>query len=92
MDASPIALQTQSANEQHYEVSPRFFELALGPRLKYSACLWEPETRSLAEAEENMLNLTAERAGIAGGQDILELGCGRCRMESRYLIFHIMSC
>lgn len=76
MDASPIALQTQSANAQHYEVPPRFFELVLGPRLKYSACWWGPETRLLAEAEENMLRTTAERARIAEGQDILELGCG----------------
>ena len=76
MDASPIALQTQAANEQHYEVPPRFFELVLGPRLKYSACWWEPETLFLEEAELNMLALTAERAGIADGQDILELCCG----------------
>lgn len=76
MDGCPIALHAQLANDQHYEVPPRFFERVLGPRLKYSACWWDTGTASLAEAEENMLRLTVERAEISSGQDILELGCG----------------
>ncbi len=76
MRSSPIALSTDKANEQHYEVPARFFELTLGPRLKYSSGLWGPACRSLDEAEEAMLALTAERAQIEDGQRILELGCG----------------
>ncbi|MCS7006741.1 MAG: class I SAM-dependent methyltransferase, partial [Thermoleophilia bacterium] len=74
--ASPIALEPSKPNEQHYEEPPEFFELVLGPRLKYSACLWEPGTSSLAEAEEAMLALTCERARIEDGMEILDLGCG----------------
>src|ERR1700743_812660 len=37
---SPIAIETQAANEQHYEVPSRFYELCLGRRLKYSSGLW----------------------------------------------------
>jgi len=74
--AGPIAVNTQEANDQHYEVPPRFFELALGPRLKYSSALFEPGTMDLGRAEEAMLALTCERAQLADGQDILELGCG----------------
>jgi cyclopropane-fatty-acyl-phospholipid synthase len=74
--ASPIALQPAKPNEQHYEEPPDFFELVLGPRLKYSSCLWEEGTTTLAEAEEAMLALTCERAGLADGQEILDLGCG----------------
>jgi cyclopropane-fatty-acyl-phospholipid synthase len=74
--SSPIALQPAKPNEQHYEEPADFFELVLGPRLKYSSCLWEPETRTLAEAEEAMLALTCERTGIADGMDVLDLGCG----------------
>jgi cyclopropane-fatty-acyl-phospholipid synthase len=73
---SPIAVETRAANEQHYELPPEFFEKVLGPRLKYSACLWKAETRSIAEAEIDMLRLTAERAEIEEGQRILDLGCG----------------
>jgi cyclopropane-fatty-acyl-phospholipid synthase len=73
---SPIAVDISAANAQHYEVPARFFELALGRQMKYSCALWEPETRSLDDAEENMLSETARRAEIADGQRILELGCG----------------
>ena len=31
---SPIAVETQAANEQHYEVPPAFFEKVLGRRLQ----------------------------------------------------------
>lgn len=74
--AGPIALRTDAANEQHYEVPAEFFRLVLGPRLKYSACLWEPGTESLAAAEEAMLRLTCARAGIVDGMRVLDLGCG----------------
>ena len=73
---SPIAVHTEAANAQHYEVPAAFFEQVLGPHLKYSSALWEPGTKSLGDAELAMLRLTAERAGIENGHRILELGCG----------------
>lgn len=73
---SPIAIETAAANEQHYEVPTRFYQLCLGPRLKYSSCYYPTGRETLAEAEEVMLALTCERARIADGQEILELGCG----------------
>jgi len=74
--AGPVAVNTQDANEQHYEVPPRFFELVLGPHLKYSSGFFEPGTSELGRAEAAMLALTCERAQLVDGQDILELGCG----------------
>lgn len=76
LDRGPLAEQVEAANAQHYEVPGGFFEQVLGPRLKYSACLWEPGTGTLAAAEEAMLDLTCRRAELADGQRILELGCG----------------
>ena len=76
LKSSPIAVHQDAANAQHYEVPPRFFELVLGRRLKYSSGLWDDGATTLDEAEEKMLELTCERARIAPGQDILELGCG----------------
>jgi cyclopropane-fatty-acyl-phospholipid synthase len=76
MNASPIALCTDAANAQHYEVPAAFFEKVLGPRLKYSSAFYGPECCSLAEAEEAMLKLSCRRAQLADGQDVLELGCG----------------
>jgi cyclopropane-fatty-acyl-phospholipid synthase len=72
----PIAEATQAANEQHYEVPTEFFQLCLGRRLKYSSCLYPTGRETLDEAEEHMLALYVERARLADGQDILELGCG----------------
>ena len=71
-----LAEQTAAANEQHYEVPTAFYHFCLGPRLKYSGCLYPEGTETLAQAEEHMLALYAERAQLANGQNILELGCG----------------
>jgi cyclopropane-fatty-acyl-phospholipid synthase len=73
---SPIAVQTRAANEQHYEVPTRFYQLCLGKRLKYSSGLWTDEVITLDAAEEKMLALTCDRADLADGQRVLELGCG----------------
>ena len=73
---SPIALEVEKPNEQHYELPAEFFQLVLGPRLKYSSCLWSPEMKTLADAEDAMLALTCERAQIEDGMTLLDLGCG----------------
>ncbi len=72
---SPLAIDTDKANEQHYEVDADFYHYALGARRKYSSCYYH-DNESLDEAEENMLALYLERGGFIDGQDILELGCG----------------
>jgi cyclopropane-fatty-acyl-phospholipid synthase len=74
--ASPVAIETQAANEQHYELPCEFFELVLGRHLKYSSCYFDRGITSLDEAEARMLALTCERARLADGDRILELGCG----------------
>ena len=76
MAGYPVAVHTDDANAQHYELPERFFSLVLGPRRKYSCCLFRTPETSLAEAEEDALAQTAEHAGLADGQAILELGCG----------------
>jgi len=73
---SPIALVPEKANEQHYEVPPRLFELVLGQKLKYSSGLWPEGTSTLDQSEVAMLKLSCERASLVDGQAILELGCG----------------
>lgn len=73
---SIVTMETHRANEQHYEVPAEFFELVLGPRLKYSSGFWPSEETTLLESEREMLRLTCERAGIADGMHVLDLGCG----------------
>ncbi|WP_254070627.1 cyclopropane-fatty-acyl-phospholipid synthase family protein [Acidisphaera sp. L21] len=76
MDAHPIAIHTDDANAQHYELPPEFFELALGAHRKYSSCLYANDSDTLEMAEAHALAETCAHAGLANGQRILELGCG----------------
>lgn len=72
----PIALHTDAANAQHYEVPAAFFAQVLGPQRKYSSCYYADPADTLATAETAALDLTMEHADLADGQSILELGCG----------------
>lgn len=72
----PLAVATADANRQHYEVPTEFFLSALGPRMKYSCCLFTGDDTTLAEAELAMLRQTCDRAQLQDGQRVLELGCG----------------
>jgi cyclopropane-fatty-acyl-phospholipid synthase len=76
LSGSPIAVETDKANEQHYELPPEFFRLVLGRWLKYSGGHWPSGVSSLDESEESMLRLYEERAQLTDGMDILDLGCG----------------
>lgn len=75
-DASPIAVETEAANAQHYEVPAAFYARVLGRHRKYSSGLWTDDVRTLDDAEAAMLRLCCERAAIADGMRVLDLGCG----------------
>lgn len=72
----PVAIHTEEANRQHYEVPAEFFGLILGPQRKYSCCLYPATDATLAEAETLALAETVKHAAIVDGMSILELGCG----------------
>jgi cyclopropane-fatty-acyl-phospholipid synthase len=76
MERWPIAVHVEEANEQHYELPPAFFELALGPRRKYSCCLYRAVDATLEQAEIAALEETCAHADLRDGMTILELGCG----------------
>lgn len=73
---APVAAVPELANAQHYEVPSEFYELVLGRHRKYSSAVWPAGVTLLDDAESAMLALTCERAALADGQDVLELGCG----------------
>jgi len=78
--ASPVAIETDAANQQHYEVPTEFYQRVLGKHLKYSSAYYPHPGASpagqLDAAEARMLALTCRRARLANGERILELGCG----------------
>ena len=76
VDQAPLAVLTDKANEQHYEVPAAFYHRVLGQNLKYSSCYFEDFVSDLTTAENKALELTCEHADLEDGQQILELGCG----------------
>ncbi|OAQ97360.1 hypothetical protein LLEC1_01281 [Akanthomyces lecanii] len=73
---SPIAIATDTANEQHYEVGTGVLAACLGPRMKYSCCRYPTGKETLAQAEEAMLDEYIIKAQLKDGMQILDLGCG----------------
>ncbi len=100
---APLATASQRANEQHYELPPAFFAAFLGPRRKYSCCLFPAGDGAddvaaerggvdiLSQAEDGMLHLSSERADIQDGMAVLDLGCGWGSF-SLWLAEHLPAC
>jgi cyclopropane-fatty-acyl-phospholipid synthase len=76
LQSKELAIETEAANEQHYEIPAKFYDLCLGKHKKYSSCYFPNAYMSLSQAEEASLKQVLERAQLEDGQDILELGCG----------------
>ena len=70
----PIAIETATANEQHYEVGTGVLSACLGPRMKYSSCLYPKGGETLAQAEIAMLETYVKKAQLEDGMKILDLG------------------
>jgi len=64
---SPLAVLTDKANEQHYEVPTEYYDLCLGVHKKYSSCFWDDSTVTLNQAEQKALDISIERADIQDG-------------------------
>jgi cyclopropane-fatty-acyl-phospholipid synthase len=76
MARHPIALHTEAANAQHYELPPAFFAAVLGRHGKYSSCFYPTGAETLDQAEQAALEATCAMAALEDGQRVLELGCG----------------
>ena len=95
----PIAEQPAKPNAQHYEVSTPFIMSTVGPRAKYSSCLFEEGKEegtvgkdrgmSIQEAEDRMLERYCVKAKMRDGLDVLDLGCGEC-FHKGYTIYPLI--
>ena len=78
LHSMPIAIETDAANAQHYEVPAKFYDLCLGPCKKYSSGLWPTPTTTFEESEIIMLDLYCQRAGVKDGMHVVDLGMYVC--------------
>lgn len=69
-----MAVETATANAQHYEVGTGVLQACLGPRMKYSCCLYPTGSETLGQAELEMLDTYVDKAEIRDGMTILDLG------------------
>ncbi|PQE16569.1 p-type atpase protein [Rutstroemia sp. NJR-2017a BBW] len=79
----PIAIETTTANEQHYEVGTGVLAACLGPRMKYSCCLYPKGNETLGQAEVEMLGTYVKKAGLEDGMSILDLGTQKLYIDSK---------
>jgi len=76
MRAGSIAPPGARPSQRQEDLPVTFYEQVFGPHLKTSCCYWPDGITTLADAEAATLALTCERAGLADGQRVLELGSG----------------
>ncbi len=60
----------------HYDLGDDFYRLFLDETLTYSSAVFASPEQSLADAQRNKYRLMAERAGLTGGERVLEIGTG----------------
>ncbi len=60
----------------HYDLGNDFYRLFLDETMTYSSAVFGSSDQSLADAQRNKYRLLAERAGLTGGEHLLEIGSG----------------
>lgn len=60
----------------HYDLGNDFYRLWLDESMTYSSAVFERPDQTLADAQRTKYRRIAERAGLARGMDVLEVGSG----------------
>ncbi len=62
--------------EAHYDLGNALYRLFLDETMTYSSAVFASPDQSLADAQRNKYALIAARAGLRGGEHVLEIGSG----------------
>ena len=62
--------------EAHYDLGNDFYRLFLDETMTYSSAVFASAGQSLADAQRNKYAVIADRAGLRGGEHVLEIGSG----------------
>lgn len=60
----------------HYDNKNDLFNWFLGPKMVYTSCYFLNGDESLEDAQENKMNLIAQKLQLKPGQTLLDIGCG----------------
>jgi cyclopropane-fatty-acyl-phospholipid synthase len=64
------------AIHHHYDVSNTFYEYVLGPSMTYTCAVYQDESQTLEQAQENKYRLVFEKLNLKPGDRLLDIGCG----------------
>jgi len=67
---------TQEEIQVSYDVSNEFFRLWLDERMHYTCAVFEKDTDTLEQAQENKSRILYDFAELSKGKTVLDIGCG----------------
>ncbi len=62
--------------KKHYDNKNDLFSWFLGPRMIYTSCYFKNENETLEAAQDNKMNLIAQKMQLKPGETLLDIGCG----------------
>ncbi len=75
-----VVLHSKKQDERivrsHYDNKNDLFNWFLGPKMIYTSCYFKDQSESLEKAQENKMNLIAQKMQLKSGERLLDIGCG----------------
>ena len=68
--------QDERIIRSHYDNKNDLFNWFLGPKMIYTSCYFKDENETLEEAQENKMDLIAQKMQLKPGERLLDIGCG----------------
>jgi cyclopropane-fatty-acyl-phospholipid synthase len=72
----------------HYDIGNEFYQQWLDPSMTYSAGLFSSMNQTLEQAQDAKLDRVLSMLDLAGGEKVLEIGCGWGSLAERILQRH----
>jgi len=72
----------------HYDLGNNFYERWLDAGMTYSSGLFSSADQTLEEAQDAKLDRVIDMLGLAGGEEVLEIGCGWGALAGRMMDRH----
>ncbi len=75
-----VVIHSQKQDERiirsHYDDKNDLFSWFLGDRMIYTSCYYKNENETLEQAQDNKLDLIAQKMQLKEGETLLDIGCG----------------